>query len=42
MDNLRNTDLVMRDLFWIGVYLGINKEKISYIVKVFDGYLNKK
>ena len=33
---LTNTDLVMNNLFWIGVYSGLNEEKLEYIISVFD------
>ncbi len=35
---LNNTDLVMNNLFWIGVYPGITGEKRKYIVDVFDAF----
>lgn len=38
-DNLINTDLVMNNLFWIGVYPGITKEMIAYIKKTVKEYL---
>lgn len=40
-DDLKNTDLVMNNLFWIGVYSGITKEKINYIFKVFTDFFKK-
>jgi len=39
--NLKNTDLVMNNLFWIGVYPGINKEKLKYIIHIFDLFFKK-
>lgn len=36
---LENTDLVMNNLFWIGVYPGINKEKLKYIEKTVFGFM---
>jgi len=39
--SLENTDLVMNNLFWIGVYPGLNKEKLTYVVSVFDQLFNK-
>lgn len=39
VDSLKNTDLVMNNLFWIGVYPGITKEKIDYMVKIFNKFL---
>jgi len=38
--NLDNTDLVMNNLFWIGVYPGITAEKLKYIIKTFDKFIN--
>lgn len=37
--NLNNTDLVMNNLFWIGVYPGLTKEKIDYVKKIFKQFL---
>jgi len=37
-DSLKNSDQVMNNLFWIGVYPGITNKKINYItsiIKVF-------
>ena len=36
---LKNTDLVMNNLFWLGVYPGITNEKLKYIFKVFTEFL---
>jgi len=41
VDRLNNTDLVMNDLFWIGVYPGITKEMREPIIKAFDSFLKK-
>jgi CDP-4-dehydro-6-deoxyglucose reductase, E1 len=38
--NLKNSDLVMKNLFWIGVYPGIDSDKMNYIKKVFDSFFN--
>ena len=35
---LKNTDLVMNNLFWIGVYPGIDKEKLNYIIEVVNKF----
>lgn len=32
--NLENTDRIMNDTFWVGVYPGMTDEKIDYMVKV--------
>ncbi|MEK7665099.1 MAG: lipopolysaccharide biosynthesis protein RfbH [Patescibacteria group bacterium] len=39
--NLKNTDLVMENLFWIGVYPGITKEKLNYMTAVLGDFLKK-
>ena len=31
---LENTDRIMRDSFWVGVYPGLTDEKIEYMAKV--------
>jgi CDP-6-deoxy-D-xylo-4-hexulose-3-dehydrase len=36
--SLKNTDLVTSNLFWVGVYPGITKEKLNYIAKIFNGF----
>jgi CDP-6-deoxy-D-xylo-4-hexulose-3-dehydrase len=33
--DLNNSDFVMNQVFWIGVYPGLNREKIDYILSVF-------
>lgn len=38
LGSLENTDLVMNNLFWIGVYPGIDEEKIRYIISVFTDF----
>jgi len=37
--SLKNTDLVMNNLFWIGVYPGLNREMLNYVVKSFKEFL---
>jgi len=39
--NLRNTDIVMNNLFWLGVYSGITEQKLNYIIGVIDEFLGK-
>jgi CDP-4-dehydro-6-deoxyglucose reductase, E1 len=39
-DMLENTDIVMNDLFWIGVYPGIDGYMVSYILSKFCAFLN--
>lgn len=36
--DLKNTDIVMNNLFWIGVYPGITKDKLKYIIKTFQNF----
>lgn len=38
---LNNTDEVMNNLFWIGVYPGLDKVKIKYVVDTFDEFIKK-
>jgi CDP-4-dehydro-6-deoxyglucose reductase, E1 len=40
--DLTNTDIVMNNLFWIGVYPGITKEKLAYILKTLKSFFNNK
>ncbi len=37
---LNNTDFIMNNTFWIGVWPGINKEMIDYIVAQFKEYFS--
>ncbi|MBI5680690.1 MAG: lipopolysaccharide biosynthesis protein RfbH [Methanobacterium sp.] len=36
--SLENTDLVMNNLFWIGVYPGITEKKMDYIIKMIKEF----
>ena len=38
--NLNNTDFVMNNTFWIGVYPGLQKEHLNYIVTKLKEYFN--
>ncbi|MGA9187258.1 MAG: lipopolysaccharide biosynthesis protein RfbH [Methanosarcina sp.] len=38
-ENLLNTDRIMNDTFWIGVYPGLTEEMIAYMVKIFDDFI---
>lgn len=40
--SLENTDKVMRDSFWIGVWPGITEEMLDYMVKILTGVLEGK
>jgi CDP-4-dehydro-6-deoxyglucose reductase, E1 len=39
--SLENTDTVMNNLFWIGVYPGLTGEIMEYIFTRFDAYFNQ-
>jgi CDP-6-deoxy-D-xylo-4-hexulose-3-dehydrase len=36
--NLMNTDFVMTNTFWIGVYPGLTKEMLGYMADTFDEF----
>ncbi|MFA5878102.1 MAG: lipopolysaccharide biosynthesis protein RfbH [Candidatus Staskawiczbacteria bacterium] len=38
LGSLKNTDLVMNNLFWIGVYPGITKDKLNYMIKIINRF----
>lgn len=38
--NLKNADMVMNNLFWIGVYPGITLKKLHYMVNIFDDFFS--
>ncbi len=40
VNHLENTDVVMNDLFWIGVYPGLTPEMIEYIISKFSTFMN--
>ena len=37
--DLKNTNLIMANAFWIGVYPGLSRQKLDYIVQVFEKFL---
>jgi len=39
--NLKNSDIIMNNGFWIGVYPGITDEMIKYILMQFQNFLSK-
>ena len=39
--SLENTDNVLNNTFWIGVYPGMTKAKLDYMVKVIKSYFHK-
>ncbi|MCD4820810.1 MAG: lipopolysaccharide biosynthesis protein RfbH [Methanococcoides sp.] len=38
-EDLRQTDRIVKDTFWIGVYPGLTDEMIVYILKTFDDFV---
>jgi CDP-6-deoxy-D-xylo-4-hexulose-3-dehydrase len=38
-DNLKNTDEIMKNTFWIGVYPGLTREMLDYVIKSFGEFL---
>ena len=38
--NLDNTDRIMNNSFWVGVYPGMTDEKIAYIAKIILEAIN--
>lgn len=41
IDSLKNTDRIMNDTFWIGVYPGMTDEKIDYMIKTIRECVEK-
>lgn len=39
--DLKNTDFVMNNSFWVGVYPALNKEHLDYIINKFDYFVNQ-
>lgn len=39
--NLKNTDLIMNNTFWVGVYPGLSDQHIDYMVESFKKFLEK-
>ncbi len=39
--NLENTEKIMKNSFWLGVYPGMNLEKIDYVIRSFNEFLMK-
>ena len=39
--NLKNTDLIMCNTFWIGVFPGLTKEMLEYILSQFNVFIKK-
>ena len=38
---LYNTDLIMNNSLWIGVYPGMNEEKLNYMIEVIKEFVNR-
>jgi len=38
--SLKNTDLIMNNLFWIGVYPGIKEKQAKYIINIISRFLD--
>lgn len=36
--NLENTDKIMNDTFWVGVYPGMDDDRLDYMIKIIKGY----
>jgi len=39
--NLKNTDYIMENTFWVGVYPGLGEDELSFITKVIKSSLSK-
>lgn len=39
---LTNTDVIMRDSFWIGVHPSLGEQQLEYVVKCFDEFMENK
>ncbi|TAN34190.1 lipopolysaccharide biosynthesis protein RfbH [Patescibacteria group bacterium] len=37
--DLKNTDFIMNNTFWVGCYPGLNKEMLEYVVECFNEFL---
>jgi CDP-6-deoxy-D-xylo-4-hexulose-3-dehydrase len=40
--NLKNTDMIMNNTFWLGVYPGLSSEMIEYIIDKIDKFIKKR
>jgi CDP-6-deoxy-D-xylo-4-hexulose-3-dehydrase len=39
--DLKNTNLIMTNTFWLGVYPGLTKEMLDYVVSVVHDFVEK-
>lgn len=39
--SLANTDLIMKNTFWLGVYPGIGEQELNFVAKTFDNFFKK-
>ena len=39
--DLKNTDIIASDTFWIGVYPGLNDKMLDYMISCFDAFFKK-
>ena len=39
--DLKNTERIMKDVFWIGVYPGMSKEMLDYMILKISEICNK-
>ena len=40
--DLKNSDIVVNNTFWIGVYPGLGAEELSYVLEIFQNFLKNK
>ena len=40
--DLKNTDVIMNNAFWIGVHPNIDKKRLIYIKQIFEKFFNEK
>ena len=41
ISDLENSNRILNDTFWIGVYPGMTKEKLDYMIKIIKKYFNR-
>ena len=42
VEDLTNTDLIMNNTFWIGVFPGLTNEMLDYVIEQFETFFNQK